>query len=862
MSGPHALDCRDDARRAAVRSVSLNGLDYVEVSDDQRTLTVYFLGKAPAEIGVANVRVEGGRQVRDIRVLRVDVHRELRRGRDDWMDVTVSQPGDFSTYTLRLVAPGHSGRPMVGFDARYATLDFSFKAGCPSELDCAEAVPCTPAVTPPPDINYLARDYAGFRQLLLDRLAVLLPDWRERHVPDLALALVEVLAYTGDYLSQYQDAVATEAYLDTARLRISVRRHARLVDYRLSEGTNARAWLAISTDTDVPIHLDRVSFVTHFAGAPEGRVQLASHELLRLADAAYELFEPLWPPRTRSFCARAAHSRIGIYTWGDGECCLPAGATEATLVDAWLPPANPAPVGDPAPSGAAATPAKSPPTRRLDALSVGDVLILEEVIGPGTGNPADADPAHRHAVRLTEVRRDVDALYPVGEAEPRGTPLVHVRWRAEDALPFDLCVSTRRPAPDCGPLTGVSVATGNVILVDHGRPVEELLPPVPGDDPAPVCDPCDDVAPAGAPERFEPVLEQSPLTFSAPFDASASAQRLARPPAGTSAPQVSLVFLARQPDGTDVQVRWTPRSDLLDLAPADRGFVAEVDDDGFAHLRFAADDAARPARGTRLRARYRVGNGPAGNVGPEAIALIVSDDTVGAGAALTVRNPLAASGGTAPESLAEARLFAPGAIRLRRERAVTADDYAELIARDLGADVQGAAAALRWTGSWYEVQVGVDARGAEEAPGALLRRAGTRLHRYRRIGHDLRVSTARLVPLAVTLDVCVAAHVSRATVRAELLARLGSGRCRDRQLGFFHPDSLRYGDGVTVSALVTAAAAVPGVTSVVVTRLERLGEGPNQELQNGILPIGAMEVAQLDNDPSFPDRGTLTLTVG
>ncbi len=93
---------------------------------------------------------------------------------------------------------------------------------------------------PPPEINYLAKDYGTFRQLMLDRLALIMPDWRERHVPDLNITLVELLAYVGDYLSYYQDAVATEAYLDTARQRISVRRHARLVDYRLHEGVNAR----------------------------------------------------------------------------------------------------------------------------------------------------------------------------------------------------------------------------------------------------------------------------------------------------------------------------------------------------------------------------------------------------------------------------------------------------------------------------------------------------------------------------------------------------------------------------------------------------------------------------------------------
>ena len=71
-----------------------------------------------------------------------------------------------------------------------------------------------------------------------------MPDWRERNPADLGITLVELLAYAGDQLSYYQDAVATEAYLGTARRRTSVRRHARLVDYPMHDGANARAWLA------------------------------------------------------------------------------------------------------------------------------------------------------------------------------------------------------------------------------------------------------------------------------------------------------------------------------------------------------------------------------------------------------------------------------------------------------------------------------------------------------------------------------------------------------------------------------------------------------------------------------------------
>jgi hypothetical protein len=55
--------------------------------------------------------------------------------------------------------------------------------------------------------------------------------------------------------------------------------------------------------------------------------------------------------------------------------------------------------------------------------------------------------------------------------------------------------------------------------------------------------------------------------------------------------------------------------------------------------------------------------------------------------------------------------------------------------------------------------------------------------------------------------------------------------------------------------------AVQGVESVVVTRLQRLDEPPAGELEQGFLPLGPLEIAQLDNDPDFPEHGRLTLDV-
>ena len=68
-------------------------------------------------------------------------------------------------------------------------------------------------------------------------------------------------------------------------------------------------------------------------------------------------------------------------------------------------------------------------------LSSGDVLILEEIASPATGAAADADPAHRHAIRITSLESVTDPVLDVD--------VVNISWADEDALPFALCLSAR-----------------------------------------------------------------------------------------------------------------------------------------------------------------------------------------------------------------------------------------------------------------------------------------------------------------------------------------------------------------------------------------------------------------------------------
>jgi len=879
-----SLDCRDDRRRRAVRRRDWNGLDYLEVSDDQRTLTVYFLGVAPKGLTAENVRITGGRRIRDIQVVEATTCPPQDEERDNCIVVRVDRPGDFSTYTLCLVDLPDELR----IDPRYRCLDFSFKVACPSDQDCAAPAVCPPEDRPEPEINYLAKDYQSFRQLMLDRLSVVMPDWTDHLAPDLGTALVEVLAYVGDHLSYYQDAVATEAYLQTARKRISVRRHARLVDYRMHEGCNARALLHLHASTDVTLPAAGLAFLTGFPGAPDADDRLLTwDDLSGIPASRYEVFEPVRAVTGDTLSVQRAQNEISIYTWGDAECCLLRGATTATLVDG--PPLSDEELHDPPEErdDSAAETHDSPEEmssgsspsdrgahdpvdrRRVLHLRAGDLLIFEEVIGPETGNPADADPAHRHAVRLTRVEKTVDPL--------TRRPLLEVTWADADALPFPLCLSTVGPPPDCDLLTNVSVARGNVVLVDHGRTRDpESLGCVPE---AVVEETClgEDRPPdvVRQPGRFRPRLNAGPLTFAAPVAAStAAADMLQQDPREAlpalrlhSAPDADCLRDAAsrsdhggevvQPGPSTGRTNWRARRDLLASGEDDFDFVVEVDEDGRPHLRFGDGDLGRePVVGTVFAARYRTGNGADGNVGAGSITLAVTND-LRAGVTLSPQNPLPARGGTPPEPVEEVKQFAPHAFRRKIVRAVTAADYAHLATQHPA--IQGAAAELRWNGSWTEARVAVDPLGRTDVPASLLDEITAYLFPYRRIGHDLDVRPAEYVFVDLALDVCVAPAFLRGHVRAALRDRFSTRRLPDGSLGFFHPDALTFGDSLSLSRIVAAAQAVTGVESVRVTRLERLFRSPNGELAAGKLPIGALEVPRLDNDPSFPEHGRIQL---
>jgi len=793
--------CGQEERRHLVTNHgSLNGIDYLEVLDagapagtpPQQTLLVHFLKPLAVPLDERNVRIEHppgaaaagvvwARRAVDAQAL-VDEGRILNAERDAYLTlaaadrilvVRTSSNGDYSTYTLRLVTSPTDAGPPAGIDQRLAAVDFSCKVECPSDFDCKVDPACPPEAFEEPEIDYLAKDYSSFRRLILDRLSILMPDWRDRNPADLQVALVELLAYTGDYLSYYQDAVATEAYLRTARRRTSVRRHARLLDYLMHDGCNARAW----------VHL------TVGAGADGGT--LPAGTALRTRGDDYLVFETM-----HDLALHSAHNEIAFYTWGDAECCLPRGSTRATLRN------------DPA-----------------LALQAGDVLVFEEVCSPENGLEADADPAHRHTLRLTEAIPGIDLL--------DGTPVLEAAWHEQDALPFPLCLSAR--IIDAGGLPevkAVSVARGNMVLADQGRTLDEqtLVPEaVPGTG------------------RYRPRLQETDVTFAVAFKPE-QAREEAAAAAILQDPRQALPSVHLEDDDE----AWQPRRDLLASDRFAADFVVETENDGRAHLRFGDDVLGKaPSAGTIFRTTYRVGKGPAGNVGAGALA-----EVVGFAGIEAVRNPLPAAGGTAPERIEAVRQFAPQAFRTQ-ERAVTEADYAEVAERH--AEVQKAAATFRWTGSWYTVFVTIDRKGGlpVRADTRFQRTLRAHLERFRLAGYDLELSDPVFVPLDLKLDVCVAPGYFQSDVKRSLLDVFGARDLLDGRRGFFHPDRFTFGQPVYLSQLYQAAMDVTGVASVEVTRFQRLNENPHGELAEGVLPAASLEIIRLDNDPSNPENGKL-----
>jgi hypothetical protein len=99
--------------------------------------------------------------------------------------------------------------------------------------------------------------FASFRLAMLQGISRLpaLAALQTRSDDDYAITLLDMWATVADVLTFYQERIANEGYLRTARLRDSILRLARLLDYQLRPGVAATTLLAFTLDQNASLRI-------------------------------------------------------------------------------------------------------------------------------------------------------------------------------------------------------------------------------------------------------------------------------------------------------------------------------------------------------------------------------------------------------------------------------------------------------------------------------------------------------------------------------------------------------------------------------------------------------------------------------
>ena len=768
----------------------------------------------------------------------------------------VAPIGDYSTYTLQV--------EFARVDPFLSAIDFKFRPGCFTH-PCA----CAPDHRAAPDqpiIDYLAKDYGSFRSTLMGAMQERVPGWAFSSEVDFDQVLIDLFSAAGDELSDFQDRVMNEAYLGTARKRVSVARHARFMDYHIHEGNQATTWVALTATAafDLPD-----PFVV-WTGEP------------RLAEGA-SVFAwmrerkhgKIVSPRRR---VDPLLNAIRLHTWTGASLGLPAGSTGADLRFVLQADANRF--------------AALVHETRLDQPHL-RVLLLQEHRNPLTGSTTDADPEKRQLLHLLPGTAGAEVI-----ADPvDGVWVVRVRWEPTDALRHTYCCAVhsipQAPPPSaCGPdptqpvghgpvdSDEIALFHGNLVPVAHGRPItvtfEEAGTDLPPDQDDPrILDPAGAklYTPLAYFRHYERICRnRGPVAEDCACREGSPQSGALEPIAVRAALPVRPLAYRATPQGGDVPARSTarvevaapgvPRNDwdevpsLVHSDTSDENgdhFVTETDELRWSMLRFGNNDNGRwLPDGATITVSCQVGDGLAGNIGSDSLVRWDAQDP-----ALQFLdgcwNPFDVRDGRGPERIPEILRSAPEAYRARQLRAVTLADYITRAEEVPG--VAKAVARYAWTGSWRTVRIAVDPAGTPDLSLELRRRVLGHLEAVRLIGEDIELRAALPVPLAVTVVLCVSPTHWIEDVRMALEDEFTDSYTGDGRRGFFHPDEWTFGQPIHKSQLAGRVHQVAGVEHLISIRLERYEQATLGTTDAEALDVRTEEIILVRNDPDHRELG-------
>ncbi len=728
------------------------------------------------------------------------------------LTLRVSPVGDYSTYRLGVRFQDGAGDDLI--DPLFAEIPFKFRPGC-FNLNCAPAWKKGREKAPKPVIDYLAKDFDSFKHVLINAMRERVPGWEPTSEVDLDQVILDLIAADGDFLSDFQDRVMQERYWGLARKRVSMARHARLMDYHIHQGNQASTDLVLTVESEQTLAGEFAVWNGNDWKDPGAQIFVTAHE---------------------QWC-HPWLNQISFYTWNDALTALDAGATYADL-------ALPAPL-NPGNEGEA--------DQFRDVLRRDDVLylIIEERLNPQTGTVNGRDTGKRQKLTL---------LTGNDAAETRFDPFtnqhyVRVYWQPDDRLRRRYCLLTRCEG---APVNDVSVLFGNVVHARHGRPhVTVFRPPgsILGATDASVLIHSDEAY--WEPSRWGTLcdLPNRPLAYRD------------TPPGGDVPPESSC-----RVEVAGFISPWDEQIDLIESQGDDEHYIVETDELSRSRLRFGFGEGLS-ANGRALdddavvTVHYQVGRGSAGNIGIDKLTGFDGPPWLTA-----TRNPFDVTNGRDPEPRDVFLRRVPIAYRAKQKRAVTLADYVAR-AEELP-EVSHAYARYGWTGSWRTVRVSIDPTGTTELDNETRERIHRHLDAVRLIGEDLEIRLARYVPLDINMRLCAHPDYWPEDLAAILEQEFSDGFTPDGRHGFFHPDDWTFGQPLHASQIIGRALSVTGVGRVLSLSIRRWNQGfgpttstiaidpddlPLAEVD--VLEVQPFEVIQVANNPDHLEQGRMTFII-
>jgi hypothetical protein len=713
----------------------------------------------------------------------------------------------FGEYDLKIDHPD--------IDYYFNTVQFNFQAGCEFDVDCKpdSALDAKDAQKDYP-VDYLARDFYSFRQALLEFANLKYPEWEDRSEADVGIMLIEVMSALGDELAYYQDCIGREAHLETASMRRSVRRHARLVDYSMHGGLAASTLLCLQAKKDDDIN----------AGA-----KVCNADRSVVFEIGCRIKETM---EGKSYPIKKGRNELSPYTWDEDDVWLTAGSNYLFLKG-----------------------------RQKSLLSKGDWLILEENIDTPshTRHPIavqlNKKPTlqkdkllkkwctriewHQHQAQNEDI--NLKGLKIRGNILPATAGKTFSKYFSAGALPGNypskidgknIFRAVEREGPN-----------GNIIYLFSLKETENnrlafLEEDFGGDNPRAARAEVDlkemEYKNNAWDEKTTLKWEWRRSFFGDEFSQPSSSQ--STDPHFTLDDGIYKKVVTYNHEGKEII--------HTDLASG-KGYTLRFGDGEF---------GMQPKEGAVFKVTYRVIQEGDSNVNQNTLVQFDSqyDDLIE-----SIRNPFPVSNDIEAETVEEVKHKAPYAYQLEAFRAVTRDDYAR--AAEKLEWVQRAGAAFRWTGSWLSAFVTADPLGAIHIDDNQKKQLTAILDRYRQSGREVCVKDPTYADLDIEIDICAEADAYPNEVKERVVIALAGDENKGSGSGFFAPDNFTFGSSLRLGDLESRIKSVEGVKAVKSIKIGRRGWHEPRIMTDLTYDVEMNEIIRVENDPRNPDRGSLTI---